>query len=134
MTTDHLVPLTVRFPKHLHDRLDEFTRQPGVSRAAIVCEALAEWFDRKGDDSVELRFGRRFDRISVQLNRIERNSHILIESLGLFIRYMLTVNPPVPEGDPAARALGRDRFAAFVERVGQQLADGRFSLVPDEPR
>ena len=45
---------------------------------------------------------------------------------------MLTVNAPLSEGDKAAQAIGRDRFQAFVERVGQQLASGRSSLVPEE--
>ena len=70
----------------------------------------------------------RLDRISSQLARIERNGQIELESLALFVRYMLTVNAPLPEGDEAARAIGRDRFEAFVERVGQQLASGRLTL------
>ena len=45
---------------------------------------------------------------------------------------MLTVNAPLPEGDEAGRAIGRDRYAAFVERVGQQLATGRRTLFPEE--
>jgi hypothetical protein len=57
------------------------------------------------------------DRISNQLARIERDGHVAIESLALFIRYMLTVNAPLPEGDEAARAIGRVRFNAFVQRV-----------------
>ena len=27
-----------------------------------------------------------------------------------------------------------DRFAAFVRRVGQQLASGRITFLPEEPR
>jgi hypothetical protein len=45
---------------------------------------------------------------------------------------MLTVNAPVAEDDEVARAVGRDRFAAFVARVGQQLASGRRTLDPEE--
>jgi hypothetical protein len=30
------------------------------------------------------------------------------------------------------RAIGRDRFQAFVERVGQQLASGRLTFLPEE--
>ena len=91
-----------------------------------------ESLDRKGDDALELKFMGRLDRMSNQLARIERNSRIELESLALFVRYMLTVNAPLPEGDKAAQAIGRDRFNAFVERVGQQLAGGRLSLVPEE--
>ena len=74
----------------------------------------------------------RLDRISGQLERIERNGHVELESLALFVRYMLTVTPPVADEDDAARAVGRDRFAAFVERVGRRLAGGRLALLPEE--
>jgi hypothetical protein len=45
---------------------------------------------------------------------------------------MLTVNAPLPEGDEASRAVARDRFAAFVQRVAQQLASGRLTFPPEE--
>lgn len=66
--------------------------------------------------------------------RIERNGHVELESLALFVRYMFTVNAPLPEGDAAARAIGRDRFEAFVDRVGQQLANGRVTFLGQEQR
>ena len=44
---------------------------------------------------------------------------------------MLTVNAPLAEEDEIARATGRSRFAAFVERVGRTLANGRRTLKPD---
>jgi hypothetical protein len=59
------------------------------------------------------------------LGRVERDGHVLLESLALFIRYELMINAPLPEGDQAARAVGRDRFNAFVRRVGEALANDR---------
>jgi hypothetical protein len=50
----------------------------------------------------------------------------------VFVRYVLTVNAPLPEGDTAAQAVGRDRFKAFVERVGRQLASGRLTLLGED--
>ena len=69
-----------------------------------------------------------FEYLSVD----ERNGLVELESLALFIRYMLTVNAPLPEGDKASQAIGRDRFAAFVERVGRQMATGRSILLPED--
>ena len=92
------------------------------------------WLNRRGTDELEQRFALRLDRLSRQLERIERDGHVSLESLALFIRYMLTVNAPLPDGDEAARAIGKDRFAAFVTRVGQQLASGRNTFLPEEPR
>src|SRR3546814_4940038 len=66
--------------------------------------------------------------MSMALGRIERDGHILLESLALFVRYELMVQAPLPEADEAARAVGRDRFEAFVNRVGEALASGQRSL------
>jgi predicted DNA-binding protein len=132
MARSDLVRHQLFLPRPLSERLDALARGPGGSRSRILAEAVAAFLDRKGDDALELRFMARLDRLSNQLTRIERNGQVEIESLALFVRYMLTVNAPLPEGDKAAQAIGRDRFAAFVERVGQQLASGRLSLVPEE--
>jgi hypothetical protein len=43
---------------------------------------------------------------------------------------MLAINAPLAEEDEAGRATGRERFAAFIERVGRQLASGRRSFGP----
>ena len=132
MARADLVRHQLFLPRPLSERLEALARGPGASRSKILAEAVAAFLDRKGDDALELKFMGRLDRMSNQLARIERNSTIELESLALFVRYMLTVNAPLPEGDKAAQAIGRDRFNAFVERVGQQLAGGRLSLVPEE--
>ena len=59
---------------------------------------------------------------------IERDGHVLLESLALFIRYELMVQAPLAEADEAARAIGRDRFEAFIARVGEALASGQRTL------
>lgn len=116
----------------LSERLEALARGPGASKSKILAEALSTFLDRKGGDALEQHFAHRLDRLSNQLARIERNGRIELESLALFVRYMLTVNAPLPEGDKAAQAIGRDRFAAFVDRVGQQLASGRSTFVPED--
>jgi predicted DNA-binding protein len=119
-------------PRPLSERLDTLARGPGASRSRILAQAVAAFLDRKGTDEMELRFGQRLDRLSNQLARIERNGQIELESLALFVRYMLTVNAPLPEGDKAAQAIGRERFGKFVERVGRQLASGRLTFLPED--
>lgn len=134
MARADLVRHQLFLPRPLSERLEALARGPGASRSRILAEAVAAFLDRRGDDDLELKFIGRLDRLSNQLARIERNSRIELESLALFVRYMLTVNAPLPEGDKASQAIGRDRFQAFVERVGQSLASGRSSLVPEEGR
>ena len=50
----------------------------------------------------------------------------------LFIRYELTIHLPLAENDQAGRALGRERFDAFVTQVGRHVASGRRTLVATE--
>src|SRR3546814_19817140 len=83
--------------------------KPGSSKSAILADAVAAWFNRRGSNELDDRFGLRLNRISTQLNRIERDGQVLLESLALFVRYQLTVTAPLPEADQAARAVGRDR-------------------------
>jgi hypothetical protein len=127
-----LVRHYLTLPRDVSDRITAAARGPGVSKSAMIATAIASWLDRRGSDELELRFGRRLDRLSNQLARIERNSRVELESLALFVQYMLTVNAPLPEDDEAARAIGRDRFAAFVDRVGRRVAGGRLSFVPED--
>lgn len=121
-------------PKGVSDRFEQLAAAPGASKSKLLAAAVDSWLNRRGASELDERFGLRLDRISNQLARIERDGHVAIESLALFIRYMLTVNAPLAEEDEVSRAIGRDRFAAFVTRVGQQLASGRQTFVPEEPR
>jgi hypothetical protein len=55
-----------------------------------------------------------------QLDRVERDLSVTAETIALFVRYYLTITPPLPSGDQdAARALGRERFEMFVAQVGK---------------
>lgn len=118
----------VFLPRADSERLEALARQPGASKSRLLALAWAAWLERRGTDELEQRFAQRLHRMSNQLARIERDGHVTIESLALFIRYMLTVNPPLPEGDESSQAIGRDRYAAFVERVARRLASGRRSM------
>lgn len=119
-------------PSSLAERFEQLAAAPGASKSRLLAAAVEAWLDRRGADELEQRFAVRLDRVSKQLARIERDGHVQLESLALFVRYMLSVTPPLAEGDEAARAIGSDRFAAFVERVGRQLASGRVSLAPED--
>lgn len=109
----------------LSEKLDALAATPGSSKSAIVADALRAYLTRQGarelDDLLKVRLGRLGD----QLGRIERNLDVVLESLALFVRYQLAVTPPLPEADQkAARAVGHDRFQAFIAQVGRRLAGG----------
>jgi predicted DNA-binding protein len=114
----------------LAERLEALAVKPGVTKSAILVDALTAWMNSAGASEIEERFGVRLDRISNQLARIERDGQILIEAFALFVHYQLTVCPPIPDGDTAARASGRGRFNAFVTQVGKAMASGKRALSP----
>ena len=62
------------------------------------------------------------------LSRIERDGYVLLETVALFIRFELSIQAPLADGDQAGRAIGRERFEAFVAQVGRQVAAGRRTL------
>jgi len=117
-------------PEHAR-RLDELAAMKGVSKSSIVAAALASWLSPDAGDRREAAMAKRLDRLSRQLEKLERDQTILIETLALYVRYFLTVSTPVPEGhQDAARAQGKARFGEFVEQLGRHLLRGR-SLVRD---
>lgn len=121
-------------PETLGARFEEIAAKPGATKSSILAAALTAFLNRRGASELEEQFALRLNRMSGQLSRIERNTHVELESLALFVRYMLTVNAPLADADEASRAIGRDRFAAFVARVGQQLASGRSTFDPEQDR
>lgn len=119
-------------PEDLSERLEKLAAGPGASKSSILADALTSWLGRQATSELEQKFGHRLDRMSMALGRIERDGHVLLESLALFIRYELTVTPPLADNDKAGRAQARARFTAFVDRVGEALASGERSFAPPE--
>ena len=80
-------------------------------------------------DQREAVFVRRLDLLTRQVERLERDLTIGVESLALFIRFWLTVTPALPEdAQAAAQAKGRERFESFLEILGRRLAKGNTLL------
>ncbi len=115
-------------PASLSDRLEGLAAKPGASKSAILADAVEAWLNRLGDTELEQRFGARLDRVTTALGRIERDGHVLLESLALFVRYELAIHPPLSDADAAGHAMARERFDAFVGQVGRQVMAGRRTL------
>lgn len=119
-------------PRPLSERLEALAAKPGASKSAILADAVTAWLERRGRSELEDRFGLRLDRLTTSLGRIERDGHILLETLALFVRYELAIHAPLAENDAAGRAIARDRFEAFVAQVGRQIAAGRRTFGGEE--
>jgi len=122
MRTKH----TFRLPPDLAVKLADYSARKRVPQALIVETALASHLSPDGADRLEAALARRLDRMSRQLERLERHVTISNEALALFIRFWLTSTPPLPDtAQPAAQAKGRERYEGFVEALGRRLARGR---------
>jgi len=119
-------------PRPVSDRLEALAARPGTSKSAILADAVTAWLDRRGTSELDDRFGLRLDRFTASLGRIERDGHVLLETLALFVRYELAIQAPLAENDAAGRAIARARFEAFVAQVGRQIAAGRRTIGPSE--
>ena len=106
--------------------LDELAARRKVSKSAIVEAAVASFLSPDGPDQREAAFTRRLDRLTRQVERLERDQTIALEALGLFIRAWLTATPPLADSaQPAAQAKGRERYESFLEALGRRLQSGR---------
>lgn len=118
--------LCVYLSDQVDQRLGVAARRPGTSKSAITDAALAAFLSPERDDQRDAAIIRRLDRVSRQLDRLERDQTIVSETLALFVRYYLTITPPLPEAEQdAARPLGKERFEFFVAQLGRRLAGGR---------
>lgn len=115
-------------PKPLSDRLEALAAKPGASKSAILTDAVTAWLNRRGASELEDRFAIRLDRMTQAVGRVERDTHVTLETIALFIRFELSIQAPLAENDQAGRALAAKRFEAFVQQVGRQVAAGRRSL------
>ncbi|SEH19126.1 hypothetical protein SAMN05428974_3224 [Sphingopyxis sp. YR583] len=110
------------------EALDALAAKPGATKSAIVNDAVSAWLARRGSKEIDDLLKGRLDRISREIAKARRDIDVLLESLSLFVQYQLMVTAPLPEADSAARAVGRERFDAFVTQVGRQIAGGRRSI------
>lgn len=114
--------------RSIANALEALAAGPGGNKSRLVNAALADWLERRGAKEIDGLFKDRLDRMSHLLEIVHRDNEVLRESLSLFARYQLTVTAPLPQGDEAALAVGRDRFRSFVGQVGRQLKTGKATL------
>ena len=122
MRTKH----TFRLPPALAGRLADFATQKRVPQALVVETALASYLSPDGSERLEAALGRRLDRLSRQMERVERNLTISHEALALFVRFWLTATPALPDTAlRAAQATGQERYDGYIEALVRRLAKGR---------
>ncbi|WP_439373248.1 CopG family transcriptional regulator [Bradyrhizobium sp. DASA03120] len=122
MRTKH----TFRLPPDLAVQLADYASRKRVAQALVVETALSTFLSPDNSERMEAALSRRLDRLTRQLERLERHVTISNEALALFVRFWLTATPPLPDtAQPAAQAKGRERYDSFVEALGRRLAKGQ---------
>src|SRR6266852_9987843 len=122
MRTKH----TFRLPPDLAGQLADYAGRKRVPQALVVETALSSYLSPDNSERMEAALGRRLDRLTRQVERLERHVTISNEALALFVRFWLTSTPPLPDtAQPAAQIKGRERYEGVVEALGRRLARGR---------
>ncbi|RIJ14084.1 CopG family transcriptional regulator [Henriciella mobilis] len=114
--------INLRLAADVYARLDEATQRPGVTKSAIIEQALREYFDPEVKTGLEERVLARLDAFDLRQGEIEHDVGFTLEALGQFVLYWLTRADPLPEGErEAAHALGHRRFNYFVEQIVRKM-------------
>ena len=112
MRTKH----TFRLPPVLAAQLADYALRKRVPQALVVETALSSHLSPDSSERMEAALGRRLDRLTRQVERLERHLTISNEALALFVRFWLTVTrhclirrsrPPRPRAVSATKALSR---------------------------
>jgi hypothetical protein len=114
---------TVYLSRPLARKFDLVAQQRQGAKSALVEEALRLTLEPQPQPGLEDGLARRLDELNRNVARIGRDTAIATETLALFVRYFLTITPPLPQSEQEpARLLGRERFEIFVAQVGRRLA------------
>ena len=121
--------INIYLDDHVAAQLALLSKRPGLNKSRIANDALDRFFNPERDQTFEKAMLRRLDRMTKSQAKIERNESIATETLALFVRYFLTITPPLPQAEQAAaHALGKERFEVFVAQVGRRLAQDQSLL------
>ncbi len=122
MRTKH----TFRLPPDLAGKLADYAERKRIPQALVVETALASYLSPDAADRLEGALARRLDRMTRQIERLERHTMISNEAMAVFVRFWLTSTPPVPEAAlEVAQVKGKERYEGFLEALGRRLARGR---------
>jgi predicted DNA-binding protein len=110
----------------LAERFERVARLRHGAKSAIVEEALDRRLNPEKYPLIGEALLRRLDEQAKSIATLKRDTVIVAEMVSLFVRYFLTVTPPLGEREQQpARALGKERFQVFVTQIGRRMASDR---------
>jgi predicted DNA-binding protein len=117
---------SVLLSEEVAERFERVARLRRGAKSAVVEDALDRRLNPEKYPLVGDALLRRLDEQAASLAVIKRDAAIITEMISLFVRYFLTVTPPLAEREQQpARTLGKERFQVFVAQIGRRLASDR---------
>ncbi|MEH0194261.1 ribbon-helix-helix protein, CopG family [Caulobacter sp. CCNWLY153] len=111
--------------------LDDASRRLRRPKSEIVRAAVASYLSPDSAEALEAALARRLDRMSRQVDRLERDLTISNETLALYVRTWLRNAPSVQGADETAiNDLSRERYSRFIDALARRLSMGK--LLRDE--
>ena len=117
--------MNVYFDPDLLKQVEALSLRRKVSKSAIIEAAVSSFLSGDTSDRLEAAMARRLDKLGRQVDALDEDLAILGETVSLFIRFWLTITPPLPDSTKeSARAKGVERFEGFMQSLGRRLATG----------
>lgn len=117
------VRMNVYFEPRLLKEVSHLAARKRWTKSSIIEAAVASFLSADSAERQEAALSRRLDRLSRQIEGVERDQRVAIEAIAVFVRHWLTVTPALTtSAQAAARAAGRDRFKAYVDAVAREIA------------
>lgn len=119
------IRMNVYFDPNLLKQIEALSLRRKVSKSAIVEAAVASFLSGDTSEKLEAAMSRRLDKLGRQIDTLDEDLAVLGEAVSLFIRFWMTITPPLPENAQAiARIKGTERFENFMQNLGRRLASG----------
>ena len=117
---------SILLSQEVAERFERVARLRHGAKSAVVEEALERRLMPEKYPLIDEALLRRLDEQARSLATLKRDLVVVAEMLSLFVRYFLTITPPLGEREQQpARALGKERFQVFVAQIGRRLASDR---------
>jgi hypothetical protein len=109
-------------------RLAIAAKRPGTTKSKVVNDALDLFLDPTREKHLAATIVASQRDLSREVRLVHRDLDIVAETIALFLRYFLTVTPPLPRSEQeSARLLGRERFDVFIKEIARRKpAHGRY--------
>lgn len=121
--------MNVYFDPELLKQVRTLSLRRKVSQSTIVEAAVASFLSGDSAEQLEAAISRRMDKLGRQIDTVDEEVAILGETVALFIRFWMTMTPPLSEAaQAAARTKGTQRFEGFMQTLGKRLAKGDMFL------